>query len=521
MARLLLVTAATLLLLVAVRWTQPGALRVDGFWPLAATAVVTAVGAVLTLRLARIVFSRVAPWVRGVGSTAVAFVLLAAFTGEFGPSATVVAVLVALSLLFSLLRGGAGALRAEPFPPDVLAVALVVGRFAVPALWYLAAVAVVPGVQSAHRWPGALLGGVVAGGTLLVGTMLTFTRPWHAAATPVTVDGRPLAAYGGIGHLVGIGDPAAGEDLRTMGSSGVLIDLAGIFPDPLPETLGRQLSRLTPGLVRAVCAIETPRRTLLASAGYGEAVHLWNPATGEAVHALAGHLGPVNALCAVPAGGTVLLASGGGDRGIRLWDPETGRQVGLIGYGVAAAVQALCTVAGEDGVILAAAYADGAVRLWDPAEGRPVLQMSAHGSNVNALCAVTVDGVVRLASAATDGTVRLWNLDTGAALGSFDDGSPRYALCPVTVDGEVLVAAAGDGVGISLFDPVTMTRRGSLGTGPLLQMLLNPRPTGWIRSMCQVGSSDDPFLMFAGYDRAVGQIRLRPALRSLSEPESA
>lgn len=249
----------------------------------------------------------------------------------------------------------------------------------------------------------------------------------------------------------------------------MLLDLAGLLPDPTPDAVRRQAGRLTPGLVRAICAVETPQRTLLASAGYGEAV------------------APV----------------GPGD----------------IGHGVRAGVQALCTVTVDDGgdALVAAAYTDGAIRLWNPADGQPVRQLNGHRGSVNALCAVGVGDSVRLASAAGDGTVCGWDLDTGEALGQFDDSSPRYALCPVESDGEILVAAAGDGVGISLFDPVRLTRRGSLGTGPVLQMLLNPRPTGWIRSMCQVGSGDDAFLMFAGYYRAVGQIRLRPALRALEE----
>ncbi|MFC5945591.1 hypothetical protein ABUL04_14640 [Micromonospora harpali] len=335
MVRLLLTVVATLLLLVVVRWSQPDALRVDGFWSLAAVALVTAAGAALTLRLSRVLFTRLAPWVRGVLSTAVAFALVASFTGDFGPVVIVGAVLLALSLLFSLLRGG-----------------------------------------------------TVAGGTLVTGAVLALTRPWHAAVTPVTVDGAVRAACGGLGHLVGIGDPHTGTDLRVMGSSGVLLDLAGFLPDPTPDAVRRQAGRLTPGLVRALCAV---------------------------------------------------------------------------------------AVARDDGgrALVAAAYTDGGIRVWDPADGRPILQIAAHSSSVNALCAGTVDGAGWLASAANDGTVCLWDLVTGKALGSFDDSSPRYALCPA-------------------------------------------RPTGWIRSMCQVGSADDAFLMFAGYDRAVGQIRLRPALQDLA-----
>ena len=106
MVRLILPVAATLLVLIAVRWSQPDALRVDGFWPLAAVAVVTALGSALTLGLSRVAFSRTAPWIRGFLSTAVAFVLLAAFTDEPGPAAVVGGILVTLAVLFSLLRGG-------------------------------------------------------------------------------------------------------------------------------------------------------------------------------------------------------------------------------------------------------------------------------------------------------------------------------------------------------------------------------------------------------------------------------
>ncbi|RGC66678.1 WD domain, G-beta repeat [Micromonospora sp. MW-13] len=519
MVRLILPVAATLLVLIAVRWSQPEALRVDGFWPLAALAVVTALGSALTLGLSRVAFSRTAPWIRGFLSTAVAFVLLASFTDGPGPAAVIGGILVALAVLFSLLRGGGRALRAEPFPPDVLGVARLAARFVVPAAWYLAAVQVVPGVQSAHRWPGVLLGGLVAGGTLVAGTVLGWTRPWHACVTPVLVDGSVRAAYGGIGHLVGIGDPSTGEHLRVMGSGGVLADLSGLLPDSLPDAFRRQLDRLTPGLVRAACAVETPRGVLLASAGYGDAVHLWDPETGRAVHALAGHLGAVNALCAVPVGDTVLLASGGDDGRIRIWEPATGRQVRVVGPRGRWVVRAMCTVPVDGRILLAAGYADGTVRLWDPVERQLVRHLGAQRGGVNAVCAVTVDGATRLASAAGDGTVVLWDPDTGERLGSFDDESPRYGLCTVELDGEVLLAAAGDGVGITLWDPASGTRRGSLGTGSLLTMLLSP--TGWIRSMCQVGDGDDAFLMLAGYDRAVEQIRLRPALRSLAAPEGA
>ncbi|WP_320069815.1 hypothetical protein [Micromonospora sp. RTGN7] len=519
MVRLILPVVATLLVLIAVRWSQPDALRVDGFWPLVAVAVLTALGAAMTLGLSRIAFSRTAPWVRGFLATAVAFVLLAAFTGEPGPAAVVGGILMTPAVLFSLLRGGGRALRAEPFPPDILGVARLAARFAVPASWYLAAVQLVPGVQSAQRWPGVLLGGLVAVGTLVAGTTLAWTRPWHGCVTPLPVEGRVLAAYGGLGHLVGIGDPGAGEQLRVMGSGGVLVDLSGLLPEPTPDMLRRHLDRLTPGLVRAVCAIETPRRVLLASAGYGDAVHLWDPETGRAVHALAGHLGPVNALCAVPVGDTVLLASGGDDCRIRIWEPETGRQVRVVGRQVRWIVRALCTVLVDGRVLLAAGYADGTVRLWDPADGRLVRHLGAQRGGVNAVGAVTVGGATRLASAAGDGTVVLWDPDSGERLGSFDDEAPRYALCVVEMDGEVLLAAAGDGVGVTLWDPASGTRRGSLGTGSLLGLLAGS--TGWIRSMCQVGAGDDAFLMLAGYDRAIEQIRLRPALRSLAAPEGA
>ncbi|MGC4807916.1 WD40 repeat domain-containing protein [Micromonospora sp. DT233] len=516
MLRLTLPIAATLLVLLAVRWSQPDALRVDGLGPLAAVAALTAGGATLTLGLARLAFARTPPWIRGFLSTAVAFVLLASFTGGPGVVAVVGGLLMTPAVLLPLLRGGGRALRAEPFPPDVLGVARLAARFAVPATWYLAAVEVVPGVQAAQRWPGLLLGGLVAGATLVGGAVLAWTRPWHACVTPLPADDRELVAYGGLGHLVGVGDPVAGEQLRVMGVGGVLIELSGLLPAPVPDALRRTLDRLTPGLVRAVCAVGTPGRVLLASAGYGDAVHLWEPGTGRAVHALAGHRGPVNALCAVPVGDTVLLASGGDDCRILLWEPETGRRVRVVGRDARWAVRALCTVPVGDRVLLAAGHADGGVRLWDPADGALVRLLGTQRGGVHAVCAVTDDDAVRLASAAGDGTVVLWDPDSGARLGSFADDAPRYALCALRMDGEVLLAAAGDGVGITVWDPATGTRRGSLGTGSgsLLSMLVNS--SGWIRSMCQVGDGDDARLLLAGYDRAVEQIRLRPALRSLT-----
>src|SRR5262245_56711950 len=85
------------------------------------------------------------------------------------------------------------------------------------------------------------------------------------------------------------------------------------------------------GVVMALTVLSSPDgRYLLASAGDGGTVRLWDPYTRTQIgDPITGHTGPVIALATLPGpDGRSLLASAGDDGTVRRWDPDTGTQIG-------------------------------------------------------------------------------------------------------------------------------------------------------------------------------------------------
>lgn len=228
-------------------------------------------------------------------------------------------------------------------------------------------------------------------------------------------------------------------------------------------TSHRSLTDHTGGVL-AMCLVPLPGdRVLLATAGRGKSVQLWNPSTGEAVGApLTGHTEWIFTVCVLPMpDGRILLASGGSDQSVRLWDPVSGEPVGEPLAGHDDTVHVACAVPLVGGrVLLATAGVDRTVRLWDPSTGKAVGRpMTGHREQVNAACAVPVAGErTLLATAGNDATVRLWDPVSGEPVGEPLAGHAGRidAMCVVPwPDGRTLLATAGEDATVWLWDPAT------------------------------------------------------------------
>ena len=161
---------------------------------------------------------------------------------------------------------------------------------------------------------------------------------------------------------------------------------------------------------------------------------VWDVATGDRVHDLPGHRGPV--ACAAWSADGTRIATGGWDREAVLWDAATGREVGRLA-GHPDVVRAVAF--GPDGTRLATGAADGVVRVWDPAAGRLVHRLRGHTQPIMAL-GWRPDGR-RLASAGGDGVVRVWDpaADPEARVVPVAGPVADLAWCP---DGSALAVAA-------------------------------------------------------------------------------
>jgi WD40 repeat protein len=270
-----------------------------------------------------------------------------------------------------------------------------------------------------------------------------------------------------------------------------------------------------PEKINGVSGIATGDQVLVASAGADLTVRIWNAATSESRHTMAGHGAYVNGVCAYTAGGLVLVASAGDDGTVRIWDAIKGGQErhniplrsGAV-YGVCAfnhdGTMLLATASEDGGVrlwdastgeqkhqhplgqhdgpaygvcavhlgnrtLIASGGADHLVRLWDAAAARPDRVLAGHTREVNAVWSFEFGGRALLASASADRTVRIWNPLNGRLIQELHGHSDSvFGVCAVSVDNRVLLATAG-GDGIRLWDVATwnLYRQLEADTGPV------------------------------------------------------
>jgi WD40 repeat protein/tRNA A-37 threonylcarbamoyl transferase component Bud32 len=239
------------------------------------------------------------------------------------------------------------------------------------------------------------------------------------------------------GHQGQIFTLTFGRDGRQLATGGQdqtvrLYDLDD--PDSRPQVL-----RGLPGRVLAVAF--HPTEDLLAAAGDGKAVFLWDTRTGEPAGQLDGNSDTVRALAFSPDGR--LLASGGDDKTIHVWDLKARTGFTLAGH--LGAVTALAFRA--DGKQLASAGLDRSVCVWDLAKkehqilmglGRPVTGLAYHPHGQ------------RLAGVSDGRSVYLWDLVTRQQILELAGTDGVLRAVAFSPDGRSL-AAAGHGSGLRMW----------------------------------------------------------------------
>jgi len=251
------------------------------------------------------------------------------------------------------------------------------------------------------------------------------------------------------------------------------------------------------GPVRALAY--SPDGRVLASGSEDRTVKLWNLATGQVRHGLAGHEAEVRALAFSPDARR--LASGSWDGTLRLWkvrklinnigdrslrdwlvEPR-GRPLGEnLGGGI------WCVAFAPDGWALVTGCTDGTVLLWHLMGDEPRrFPLSGHKWPVSAACFST--NGKWLASAGHDRTVRLWDPHFGreqAVLTGHTDWVRTVAFSP---DSRTL-ASAGDDCVVRLWDVAGRTERAVLA--------------GHTKAVCHlVFSAEGHSLTTAGADETV------------------
>ncbi|WP_322774414.1 NACHT domain-containing protein [Synechococcus sp. CBW1107] len=181
----------------------------------------------------------------------------------------------------------------------------------------------------------------------------------------------------------------------------------------------------------------SPDGTLLAAAGGGQVVTLWDSERGQLVRELAGHGDQVHGVGFDPAGGR--LAAAGGDGTVRVWRVADGEPLlTLVGHQGPVAAVGFC----PRGEQLFSGGADGTLRIWDGASGEPIACVAADRADVRCLA---VDPLGRwIATGGGDGLIRLWCMSDRHLLETLPGHQSHLVSLSFSRDGALLASSSTD-----------------------------------------------------------------------------
>jgi dipeptidyl aminopeptidase/acylaminoacyl peptidase len=200
-----------------------------------------------------------------------------------------------------------------------------------------------------------------------------------------------------------------------------------------------------------------PDGRLVATAGWDNKVHLWDPGSGKEVRVLEGHGHAVFAVTFAPDG--KMLASCSEDHTIKLWAPATGKELRTLTGHTGGVTKAAFT---SDGKTLVSGSYDGSVRVWDLVSGKSRVLVAGPGPTTYG---ISIGGAGQLVAVGrADGTVGVWSLDTGRLVRSLDKTQGNVWWLAFAPDGRTLAVADQTGSdAASLWEVATGRQRTTLG----------------------------------------------------------
>jgi WD40 repeat protein len=176
-------------------------------------------------------------------------------------------------------------------------------------------------------------------------------------------------------------------------------------------------------------------RQWLASAGFDNAVKLWDLRNGRNVPSLRGHTGRVTAVVFHPDDQRVISASV--DHTIRVWNAVSGRlEKTLTGHSDSIS----CLAISKTGKFLVSGGADRMIGIWDLGENAPPRFLKGHSGEVVSIDISPDENTI--VSGSTDGTIRLWDAASGQTVRTIDGKVGEIDAVAFSRDGK-LIASGG------------------------------------------------------------------------------
>lgn len=235
------------------------------------------------------------------------------------------------------------------------------------------------------------------GKTLASGSADSTIRLWELATgkTTATLKGHAGAlsslSFSADGKTLASGSTYGGANDKTLH----LWDVAGAKNNAI---LGEYSNPV-------MCLALTPDGNTLAVGSQGNAIKLWNLASGRNTAQLQGQTEAdvVWSVAISPDGKT--LASGSSDRTVKLWELATGKErASLRGHSWTVWKVAFS----PDGRTVASASGDHTIKLWDAASAEAIATLKGHAEAVSSV-SFSADGKT-LASGSHDQTIKLWDV---------------------------------------------------------------------------------------------------------------
>ena len=296
-----------------------------------------------------------------------------------------------------------------------------------------------------------------------------------AAAEPETAGTRgadtprseePTTATAPVPKDIGKPMPAARQDVRNPRGEPLVFEPRST--DIRPRGAIWWATHYTPQPFLAVAV--SPDSSLVAAAGEGTGVTVWNRHTGQVVAELTGHGDVVSGLAFSPDGKAI--ATGSYDKTVKLWDVTTGKErrtlAGHTGWVFAVAFS-------PDGKTIATGSYDKTVRLWDAATGTPLAAWRDHSAGVRTV-AFSPDGRL-LASAGGDRIILVWDVAAGKVVQSLKGHKGTVRSVAFAPDGQTLASGSEDRT-VKVWDVAAGQERQTLGPLPDMATCVRFSPKG-------------------------------------------
>ncbi|MEU3601410.1 hypothetical protein ABZ714_22225 [Streptomyces sp. NPDC006798] len=274
------------------------------------------------------------------------------------------------------------------------------------------------------------------------------TRPGGRVVVAFSADSRTLATVDEGDGTLQLRDVGTGV-VRTMssGHTAVVASLA-FSPDGLALAtasddksvrlldLATGKPRVLNGHTDAVTSVAfSPDGRILASGSMDGAARLWDVATGSSRALVPEGARAVASVAFSPDGRTLAVGTG---NAVSLWNTATGNVV-------AADTGSVVSVAfSPDGRTLATADGDGGVRLRDPATSEP--RTTLPGAGETFLVAFSPDGNSLVTAGSTDGTAQLRDAGTGELRSTLVGHTDTVVTVAFSPDGRTLATGSDSGV---------------------------------------------------------------------------